>query len=333
MKFSKIIILALAATSMLAACSDDDLSSQSIFDNNTTAADSTELDRWTKTNFTDVYNIRFYYRYNDKETDNYYNVIPADYNKSVALAIMVKHVWMDAYSELLGTDFLKTNSPRIYQLIGSPEYDSNGSIVLGVAEGGVKVTLFRVNNIDIDHPVIDVDSPQPNTGAVPIDLNYWFFHTMHHEFCHILTQKKNYSTEFQTISTGKYQASNWINVKDADAPAMGFVSGYASKEYNEDFAEIYSTYVTHTQDAWNGILEKSISVKLDENGDTVYTVDKKTKELVPTYDTTGYEAIVSKLNLVKEYFKNEWGIDLDKLREIVLRRSEEVSTLNLRHLK
>lgn len=330
MKYTRIIILGLMAT-LLAGCSDDDLSSKSIFDE-TEVTDSTELDRWTKANFTDPYNIKFLYRYNDRETDNYYNVIPADYDKSKALAIMVKHVWMDSYTDLMGQDFLKTYSPRVYQLIGSPEYDNGGGIVLGVAEGGVKVTLFRVNNIDIDHPVIDVDSPFPDTGALPMDLNYWFFHTMHHEFCHILTQKKNYSTEFQTISSANYQTSNWINVDDAKAPAMGFVSGYASKEYNEDFAEIYSTYVTHTQAAWDKIVSSGVAVKLDENNDTIFTFDKNGNKQAQ-YDTSGRDAIIAKLALVKEYFKNDWGIDLDKLREIVLRRSKEVTTLDLRHLK
>ena len=330
MKYTRIIILGLMAT-LLAGCSDDDLNSKSIFDE-AEVTDSTELDRWTKANFTDTYNIKFFYCYSDRETNNYYNVIPADYDKSKALAILVKHVWMDSYSELMGQDFLKSYSPRVYQLIGSPEYDSNGSIVLGVAEGGVKVTLFRVNNIDIDHPVIDVDSPFPNTGALPMDLNYWFFHTMHHEFCHILTQKKNYSTEFRIISTANYQTSNWINIDNTEAPAMGFVSGYASKEYNEDFAEIYSTYVTHTQAAWDKIVNSGITVKLDENNDTIFTLDKNGNKQVQ-YDTSGRDAIVAKLALVKEYFKNDWGIDLDKLRDIVLRRSEEVGTLDLRHLK
>lgn len=113
------------------ACSEDDLSSQSIFTDTKEANDSTELDRWTKANFTDPYNIRFYYRYNDKETSSWYNVVPADYNKSVALAMMVKHVWMDAYTELMGKDFLKIYSPRVNQLIGSPQYSEDGSIVLG----------------------------------------------------------------------------------------------------------------------------------------------------------------------------------------------------------
>lgn len=73
---------------------------------------------------------------------------------------------------------------------------------------------------------------------------------MNHEFCHILTQKKNYSTEFQTVSAGKYQTSGWVNVEDKEAPSMGFVSGYASGEYNEDFAEIFAQYVTHSEAAW-----------------------------------------------------------------------------------
>ena len=169
MKHTYIFLFGLLAL-LVSACSNDDLDKESIF-TETTQTESTPLDQWVKTNFTDPYNIRFLYRYNDKETNNYYNVIPADYNKSVALAILLKHVWIDSYTELVGQDFMKTYSPRVYQLIGSAEYNSStGSIVLGTAEGGIKVTLFRVNDIDVDHPVIDSDSPYPNTEAVPIDL-------------------------------------------------------------------------------------------------------------------------------------------------------------------
>jgi substrate import-associated zinc metallohydrolase lipoprotein len=331
MKHTYIFLFGLLAL-LVSACSNDDLDKESIF-TETTQTESTPLDQWVKTNFTDPYNIRFLYRYNDKETNNYYNVIPADYDKSVALAILLKHVWIDTYTELVGQDFMKTYSPRVYQLIGSAEYNSStGSIVLGTAEGGIKVTLFRVNDIDVDHPVIDSDSPYPNTEAVPIDLNYWFFHTMHHEFCHILTQKKDYSTDFRTISTANYQRASWINVKDKDAGVKGFVTGYASMEYNEDFAETYATYITHTEDAWNKLLENAVQVKLDENEDTIFTYDKNGNKF-PVYDYSGYDAIVKKLNIVKDYFQKQWGIDIDKLRTIVLRRSQEVKDLDLHTLK
>jgi len=236
------------------------------------------------------------------------------------------------------------------QLIGSPEYNSQGSIVLGTAEGGIKVTLFRVNAIDLNEIFIDADSPFPDTGAIPMDLNYWFFHTMHHEFCHILTQTKNYSTDFQTISAGDYQTTGWVNVDDEEAPQMGFVTGYASGEYNEDFAEIYSTYITHTEEAWQKILDYGIAyiyTYTDENGEPAkYTVpyeplsDEDVAYYRQTYpdftlseiDRSGREAIEAKFDILKEYFLNSWGIDLDELREIVLRRAQEVKNLDLRTL-
>ena len=64
------------------------------------------------------------------------------------------------------------------------------------------VTLYNVNVIDIEHPYIDIDSPFPDKSSNTTDLNYWFFQTMHHEFTHILQQKKNYDTDFNLISAG-----------------------------------------------------------------------------------------------------------------------------------
>ena len=248
MKYIKLFIL-IASVSLFAACSDDSLDSKSIFDTQN-KEEQNDFDKWLKTNYVDTYNIRFNYRYSDKETNNNYNLAPADFNKSKALAIMVKHIWLDAYKEVMGDQFMKTYSPRVMQLVGSAAYDSQSSIVMGTAEGGLKVTLYNVNIIDVDNPIIDSENPFVDKKKGTYDLNYWFFHTMNHEFCHILTQKKNYSTEFQTVSAGKYQTSGWVNVEDKEAPSMGFVSGYASGEYNEDDAEIFAQYVTHSEAAW-----------------------------------------------------------------------------------
>jgi substrate import-associated zinc metallohydrolase lipoprotein len=141
-------------------------------------------------------------------------------------------------------------------------------------------------------------------------MNYWFFHTMHHEFLHILQQTKSYPTEFNTVSAGKYQANNWINIEDSEAPLLGFVTGYASGEAREDMAEVYATYVTHTPEAWEKIL------KAGEKGD----------------DKSGREAIEKKLEIVKKYMKESWGFELDDLRTVVLRRSQEVLKMDLRTL-
>ena len=51
--------------------------------------------------------------------------------------------------------------------------------MLGTAEGGKKITLYEVNSLDFENVDIEV-------------LNEYYFKTMHHEFAHILHQKRNY---------------------------------------------------------------------------------------------------------------------------------------------
>lgn len=309
-QISKLLVLSLALLGLVSACSNDDLNPTSVLKNKNEAKG--EFDNWVDKNFTQPYNISILYRYKDFETDNRYNLIPGDTVNVRAMARMFKHVWIDAYTEAMGGDstFMKTYAPRMFQFLGSNEYNAQGSLVLGTAEGGLKITLFGLNNLDIEHIVIDSISPYPNTGAIPLDLNYWYFHTIHHEFCHILNQKKPYSDDFQTISVGQYRSIDWINVKDSTAPSLGFVSGYASSEHREDFAEMFSYYVTHSASAWEQVLKDA-----KEKGSAAHE-----------------QELVTKMTQVKDYFTNEWGINLDKLRSIVLRRSKEVQSFNLRKL-
>lgn len=339
MKRYSLLLALLAVILGFSSCSKDELNTESIFPN--MPVQRNNFDTWLLNNYTKPYNVSFNYRYSDKDVSSYFNLVPADSTKAVALAIMMRHIWIEAYTELLGEKFMKENCPRIMQLVGSPQYKQDEELVLGTAEGGLKITLFNVNAIDIDHPFLECDNPFVDKKGPALDLNYWFFHTMHHEFCHILNQKKNYPTDFRLVSAAKYKTSDWVNVKDVDAPKDGFVSGYASSEYNEDFAEIYSTYVTHSEKAWQTILKKSITAKLDANGDTIFMKkqvkgpDGKTIEVrEPELDTSGLEAILKKLDIMKNYYRDSWGLDMDKLREIVLRRSKEaVTKLDLRSLK
>ncbi len=308
MKYIKIILLLAVAASAVSCYKDEPDQTQSIFGDEAPARN--EFDEWLLSQYTLPYNIEFNYRYNDKLTDNYYNVIPASFDNSKAMAILIKNIWLDAYVECAGEDFIKKNSFRVFQLIGSPEYDTQGSIVLGTAEGGIQVTLFRINELDTDNIYVNLTDPYRPHSQLPLDLNYWYFHTMHHEFCHILTQQKDFPTEFREISAGKYQTTGWVNVEDIDAAKMGFVTGYASGEYNEDFAEIYSTYVTSSDQAWNTIIMNGIDGS----------------------DQSGALAILQKLEIVKTYMADSWGIDLEELRSIVLRRSAEAATLDLKTL-
>ena len=299
------LLLLLAGLLGFSSCDDEKLDSTSVFDG-ITPAQKNEFDNWLETNYRKVYNIDFKYRYSDKEADRAYNVIPANYEQSVALAILIKHVWLDAYSEAVSPEFMKTYVPRIIQLTGSYKWNTNGSQVLGTAEGGLKIMLYGVNELDIDNPRINTANPYESHQVQPIDMNYWFFHTMHHEFCHILTQKKEYDTSFRAISAATYHATDWINLEDKKVAKEGFVSSYAASEYNEDFAEIYATYVTNTPEGWQKIIDAAGS--------------------------EGAAILNQKLDLMKSYFLNSWNLDLDNMRDILIRRSAESTTLDLRTL-
>jgi substrate import-associated zinc metallohydrolase lipoprotein len=314
-------------------CSEDDLDSKSIYSGETTTQNA--FDKWLEKNYVDNYNIEFKYRFEDKESSMSYNLVPADYTKAVALAKMTKYLWLESYEEVAGKDFIRKYCPKIMHLVGSPAYNTSGSIVLGTAEGGMKITLYNVNNIDLDN--LDIET-----------LNYWYFKTMHHEFAHILHQTKNYSTDFNEITQDSYQSSSWVNLEDQDALWMGYVSPYASNETQEDFVEVLSIYVTHSASYWNSSIMaksiKSIYSYTDANGATqtitvagvlsaaaveYYAANGYTGLKLDSSDYTGYNAISSKLAIVRDYMKTTWGIDIDELRDVVQRRSAEVLKLDL----
>ena len=286
-----IYTLLFAASIVLGACNEDKLDSHSIF--NTESPERNAFDTWLLLNYIVPYNIQFNYKYIDKESDNTYNLIPAEYDKCVAMAKLTKYLWIDSYNELLGETFIKTYCPRMIQLIGSKAYNSQGSVVLGTAEGGLKITLYNVNELDVNNPNIDF-------------LNTWFFKTMHHEFAHILHQTKNYSTDFNLISTD-YQGPSWLNLEsDEIANTMGFITRYASFSPDEDFVEIISNYITHDADYWENVLN---------NGGAL-----------------GKIKLQKKFDIVRKYLKDSWGIDIDTLRDIVQRRSGSLSEVDLENL-
>lgn len=306
MKSIRIFLLSVAVASAFTACvRNDDLNPNSIFDDEEIPVRS-QFDRWLLKNYTDSFNINLIYRYSDRESNNSYNVVPTQEDKAIAMAILLRHVWLHAYQEVMGPDFIKTYSPRVIQLIGSGQYDGTGKETLGVAEGGLKITLLRVNALTVNTLYIDVDNPIPDKEHVPMDLNYWFFHTMHHEFCHILTQNKDYTTDFRTVSVGEYIPSDWYNKSDNEMIPEGFVSAYASSEPNEDFAETYAYYVTHSQKAWDALLSRA--------------------------GTEGAAKIKAKFEKVRDYFSDSWGVDLDVLRSVVLRRFSEIPELDLKNI-
>ncbi len=286
------ILLAFVASFALMSCSDDDPSSESIFP--TTSPKRDAFDKWLLENYTFPYNVEMKYKMEDIESDMKYHLVPADSAKTAKLSIIMKYLWFDAYNEVIGPDFIKENMPRTIHFIGSPAYNSEGTMVLGTAEGGLKITLYMVNSLD-DETLKDYDT-----------MNKYYFHTLHHEFTHILNQKIPYDQSFKLITESGYVSGDWYTISDKTAHQAGFVTPYAMVEPLEDFAEMLSGYVTMSQSEWNAILADA--------------------------GTTGAASISAKLDIVRNYMQESWNVDIDQLRAAVLRRASTLSAVDLKHL-
>ena len=400
---SALALVAIAAMS-LSSCSEKGLG-DTIFPDVSDELDPNsytyKFDKWLKENYLDVYNLEFQYRLQDNETNMNYNLEPATLENAVDLAVLAKYMWFDVYEEVSGSkEFVKMYGPRIIMLVGSPAINpQTGTIIVGLAEGGIKVTLLHVNSMN---PM--------NIYA----LNGDYFHTMHHEFTHILHQTKTIPREFQLISLGRYDAINWQDRNAGVVHSLGFVTPYGSSEIREDFAEISANYITKTDAEWARIwLEAGRGYATDgdeesgdmselnyycfyyfENNDATNEENKKYIEeyrvqenedgtyiyknqyqrgvtpittgedgnrydangnlcdnagfvldkngnripiqVFPVEDKDGVDGVAileQKINIVRLWFKEQWGLDLDAIRSAVQNRVTTFDAAKLDELR
>lgn len=275
---------------ILSGCKDDDFT-DSIFKDDTIVRN--EFDQWLLDNFAYPYNIEVKYHLDHNETEMEYALAPADFDKAQGLAKMIKFLWLEVYDEVAAPSFMRIYAPKVIQMVGSGAYDYNGTFKLGTAEGGLKVTLYCVNDLDLTNPDINM-------------LNDYYFHTMHHEFAHILHQTIAYNPLFDKISEGDYIGGDWYKLTNQDAYDKGFVSKYSMDSPREDFVEIISFYITETAEAWDA--------------------------RVASMAEYGQQQMNKKLTIIKDYMSRTWGIDMDQLRRSVLRRQGEIKYIDFTKL-
>lgn len=288
-----------AITAGFASCSDDDLSSESVIKRSTTT--ETAFDKWLYKNFVSPYNIQIQWRYEDNESDMAYYDVPADSAQSVELAHIIKYTCVEAYTQAAGINFTRRYFPKLFSFLGEFEYENSGNIKLGTAEGGKKIRLLGVNHLD----------RYKNNRAY---LDEYYLKTIHHEFVHIVNQTKDYPREFGKVTPNDYVNDSWSSNKYRTGfEQRGFVTAYSQKEEREDIAEVVSTYIISTPAQWNAILAKAV-IK-DDKGNAAK-------------EQPGMTAINKKLEICKRYYKESFGIDLDKVRDAVIERENDVVSGN-----
>ena len=235
-----------------------------------------ELDKWLYQNYTLPYNIDVVYRWDAAQAYSSLSevqLVPVEFDAVQPMMAALRDVWFEPYIQATGNsqDFLKEVAPKEIVLVGSPEYQ-NGSYKLGQADGGRKILLLTVKNVDAS-----------DENELKESL-----HTIVHEFTHILHQTKLFDKKYQEISTGRYN-SNWTLLKDPEARRLGFITSYAMLNKDEDFAEMVSGILVFGYDWFK---------------DTVLAEAEKSTE--NPYAKADLEA---KLAIVESYFKETWNIE------------------------
>jgi hypothetical protein len=311
-KFIFSILFIISLVFSFSSCNEEKLG-ESMFDLSAGQLDSTaytyNFDKYLEKVYLKPYNLQFAYKLRDVATDMDYNLVPASFENAKKLAVLTKYLWFDVYAKVVDTTFIKLYGPRLIHIIGSPAYNpSTGTMLMGLAEGGIKISLYRVNNIDINN--VDV-------------LNEYYFKTMHHEFAHILHQTKSYPVEFNLISYKNYDPYSWQQRTAEEAASLGFASPYGSSQTREDFVEIIANYIVKTDAQWNHLLD------IASKG---WAVNAETGLVIETTDTDGVDGkatILKKLSICREWLKSSWNVDLDALRAEVQLRQKNINITSL----
>lgn len=232
--------------------------------------EKTAVDDWIYTNLTKPYNVEVKYKWDRSELNMIKTLVPPKEELIVPVMDVMKKVWIEPYEFVKGPSFVKELGQKQFVLVGSVEYNSNGTIVLGQAEGGRKITLFEINNFNLTNKV----------------LIRRMLKTMHHEFAHILHQKKMFTPLYANITPGGYDPT-WFNYTDAQVRPMGFISAYSRNTIEDDFVEMIAIMLIEGKDGFAALVNGA--------GD-------------------GRTALQQKEAFVRQYMFETWGIDMDILQ-------------------
>ena len=237
--FAILLLIALIGCSKEDSIGESELFVEKVIENST--------DKYIYETFTEPYNMVINYRWSGNEVDFSKILLPPNIEKVQPLCELINEIWIKPYVDLAGDLFVKKYIPKQILLVGSENFNSDGSTTEGQAEGGRKISIFAVNQFDINNK----------------ELLKRQFGTLHHEFGHILHQSKMFTPAFEQICKSKY-TSKWFDTSEKDALDKGFVSAYAMESPAEDFVETIAFMLVNSNKEWNARIGENRFLKQKE---------------------------------------------------------------------
>ncbi|WP_111309906.1 substrate import-associated zinc metallohydrolase lipoprotein [Confluentibacter sediminis] len=257
----------------------------------------------------ELYGTATRWRWNDNYIDPTQRATPIKSDFVIPATKLINHLWIGSYaaSGTSAANFIKELFPAELVYIGSYIYKEDGTILLGYAEGGARVTILNLNSLDYQ----DRDwMTRPGGGILA---------TVHHEFSHIVHQNYGLPVGFNKISD-TYLGNNWSNgVSKEDAIKLGMVRNYGTLNEYEDFCEIIShLLVTDPESFEEDFIAQEDCTTYTDAGDIVNCQELNEGRLL----------IKKKVDLVVEYYKNSFNVDLLAVRDSLQVRLNKVIETN-----
>lgn len=350
--FKTLLIVSIIAVSAgFVSCSDDDDFTATIFDSDPSidyldkSLYTFPLDTFCKKEFLEPYNLKFIYKMEDKGSDMNKNLTPATYDKSVDLAVLTKYLWYDIYKDVASDEFLKDNSPRIIHVIGSKNYNpSQGTETLGDASSGVKINLYNVNNLDASNitmmnqyffktmhhefaHILDQTHLRPTSFNTISNSNY--------DAAGWSDSPDSLKSGFGFVSSyaSSAVAEDWAECLSvyvtSDSISWNKLLNSASYEWEEVDCKTVNDYnklikpgcsldtIGYFKEADNGE-NKIYRRKCLRNADGSVSLDKDGNvQWIHETGIDGRAVILQKIDLVRNYLKEHYNINLDLLRREV----------------
>ncbi len=150
MTLRKASLWALAALTMaLGSCRkvDADISSTSVLN---ASANRTAMDEYIEREVTSPYNIQIYYRYTESEIGRNWVTSPANEYNSLQFVNVLKYLFLEPYTEVMGVDFVRRFTPQAFVLTGLLAYNPppSNSNTRASTVNGVKIIFMNINSFD-----------------------------------------------------------------------------------------------------------------------------------------------------------------------------------------
>ena len=246
----------------------------------------TDLDIYINNNFLEEFNMAIRYKYEDRFVDPNEKAIPPRLSAVMPMLDFIQDYWIDPYLEVNnGEVFFRNHVPAEIVFLGGPIYNVDGTLTLGTADAGARITFTDVNSVNPD-----------DEEWRDLQLN-----VVYHEFSHIVHQRYKLPSGFETISPNGYSGpGSWYTLTDEEALQRGFVTPYATLNPNEDFAETVAFYLFDSEFAEKFTLAETNCQSNDCENRNI-----------------GRSLIRQKVSAISNHYEKVTGINLESLRNII----------------